>query len=192
MGIIQRVRYEVKKFLNFYVGRQNYCRIAEINVAAQQVTFHVKKKSLFLKYTFSEAVCDMGIIQSLSPVEACWLGGYFGRAFRACEAGRPILKRVKNGSFLLSSKRGRYKVVFENRTGEVGYFDKKSKKEFVEHPLTIANNPYLIAEFDSSQACYIGILAGASMEKMIEQDKKTGKDRLGILLQKRPKLRVVK
>ncbi|PIQ42386.1 MAG: hypothetical protein COV52_05175 [Gammaproteobacteria bacterium CG11_big_fil_rev_8_21_14_0_20_46_22] len=104
--------------------------------------------------------------------------------------GGEALKRAKKMNFLLSDKSGRYKIVFQNRNGEIGYFDQKSRQEFVEHPLTLVKNDYIISEFDSSQACFIGILAGVSIEKAISSGQSP--DNVGDIMNKAPKLRVVK
>ena len=163
-----------KKFINFLkklialsVFNQNSCRIVEINTRKQEVVFHIKNRAIFIKSTFSEAIADLSIIDGLYSSEACWLGGYFGRALRSSFTGGDALKKAKSMSFLLKNARGQYQILFQNRSDEVGYYDKKTKKEYLEHPLTIANNEYIISRFDPSQACYIGILAGISMEKAI-------------------------
>lgn len=169
-----------------------FYRIIEIDTSAQEVTFHIKNKAASLKCKFSEAINEAEIIQGLDSLDACWLGGYFGRALRASLEGRELLKRAKRMSFLLVHKKGRYKIIYQNRSGEIGYIDQNTRKEFVEYPLTVANNDYIISAFDSNQACYIGILAGISMEKAISHDEKTGKHNLEDMLQKRPKLRLIK
>ena len=102
-----------------------------------------------------------------------------------------FLVKAKNMSFLLKNTRGRYKIVFQNRNGDIGYFDQKTKKEFVEHPLTVAQSELLISRFDPSQACYIGLLAGISLEKALTIDQKTGQNTAQELFKKMPKLRVI-
>jgi len=94
---------------------------------------------------------------------------------------------------LLSNKTGQYCIAFQDRSGEVGYFDQKTRKEFLQQPLEMVKNTYLISQFDPSQACYIGLLAGISMEKKIKleakgESVKTTKRVSSV----RPHLRVVK
>jgi hypothetical protein len=48
----------------------------------------------------------------------------------------------------------------------ISYTDCINRNEFIEYPQSILNNPHIINYFDSTQACYIGILAGLSYEKM--------------------------
>jgi hypothetical protein len=190
------MRWKLNKILNKFKGLfssdQASCRIVEINTSSQEVVFHFKYKAVFLRCKLTEAIADLSVIDNLIPWEACWLGGYYGRALRASIEGREALKKAKRMSFLLKNNRGRYRIVFQNRTGEIGYFDQKTKQEFIEHPLTVANNEHIISEFDPSQACYIGILAGISMEKTLSSDKKTGEKQLETLINKPPKLRIVK
>lgn len=180
------------KFITLLSSGLPGCRLVEVNTSLQEVVVHVRNRSVFLKCKLGEAVSDLSIIDQLDPAEACWLGGYFGRALRSSLEGRDAIKKAKSMSFLLSNKRGRYMIIFQNRNDEIGYIDKKTQREFVEHPLTVANNEHIISGFDPSQACYIGILAGISMEKAISMDKKTGQSQLELLLNKPPRLRIVK
>ena len=175
----------------FKRSEEPLCRMVEINVTTQEVVFQVRNKSILLRFKFAEAINDRIIIENIAPWEACWLGGHFGRALRATQEGRNSLKKAKKMCFLLTTKGGRYRVVFENRTGEIGYIDTKTGQEFVEHPLTIATNEFVINRFNSGQACYIGILAGIRMEKAVVIDKKTGKKSARKILKAKPKLRVV-
>jgi hypothetical protein len=52
------------------------------------------------------------------------------------------------------------------------------------------NNNYIISEFDPSEACYIGILAGSSLERVLTSQKDIHTTEK--LIQKPPQLRVVK
>jgi len=174
---------------SLFSSSEPYYRIVEINTNTQEIVFRVKNKAVLLKYRFSEAIADQAIINGLSSTDACWLGGYYGRALRASREGRSALKKVKSMTFLLSSKNGRYTVAFQNRNGEIGYYDKKLRHEIIEHPLTIAANPAIVSEFDPSQACYIGMLAGAELEKALASGK--NRDQVDVLLRKPPKLRII-
>lgn len=150
----------------------NY-RIAEIDSFSQQVVIHIKSKNIFIRYSFSEAITHMNIIDEISPLEACWIGGYYGKSLRASFGkGQQALKKAEDMSFLLRKKRGLYKIMFQNRSGEIGYCNQNTGQEFVEHALTVANNLCLISNFDPSQACYIGILAGINMKRALDVDSK--------------------
>ncbi len=170
---------------------QYSCRISEVNVISQEVIFHIINKNVFLKCLLSDAISNLSIINALGPSEACWLGGHFGKTLGETLERSSAIKKAKSMSFLLKNKRGSYRIVFQNRNGEIGYCNQKTKQEFIEHPFTIAANEYIVSCFDPSQACYIGILAGISMEKIKNHDKKTGENDWEILFNKRPLLRMV-
>lgn len=192
--MLKRIRKAVTSFFSKGLfERLNYpiCRIAEIDISSQKVLLHVRHKAIFIKATFSEAISDGAIIGNVSPWEACWLGGHFGRALRANQEGRGALKKAKKLSYLLSANGGRYRVVFEDREGRIGYLDTKTGREFVEHSVTIATNDMIINRFNPSQACYIGILAGIRMERAIASDGKSGGSNAIKILNVPPRLRSV-
>lgn len=168
----------------------SFCRIEEIDTKKQTVSVIYRGSKTIVKMSFDEAIGDEELIKQLSPQQACYLGGYFGRAFRASINGGKPLKQRKNTSFSLSDKQGRYVILFLNRNGDIGYYDKKTGQEIEEHPIKIANNKMIISRFDPSQACYIGIQAGLSMEKALSSGKLKGE--LQNLVKKRPNLHVVK
>jgi hypothetical protein len=166
-------------------------RIEEIDVKHERVAIRCRGNRMVMKLTFAGVLRDEKLIAGLPALQACILGGYIGRALRASRSGRDALRRAKQMTFLLKNKCGRYKMVYQNRTGEVGYIDKKTKREFLEQPLVIVNHDYIMKEFDPSQACYVGILAGISMEKALDLEQKTGQKALDELVSTPPKLRVV-
>lgn len=185
---IREILQHIKALLPF---NQYSYRLAEINHQSQEVILHMKNKGLFFKCSLSDAITNLTILNELSPLEASWLGGYYGRALRASMEHGTALKKAKNMTVLLKSPRGLYRIAFQERSGEIGYCNQKTKEILIEHPITIATNEHIITRFDSSQACYIGILAGIILEKITNKDKKTGQNNVQGILQKPPKLRVV-
>lgn len=165
--------------------------IEEIDLTKQQLVIRCRGTRSIMRPSYVDVIADDTIIRGLSPMHACWVGGYFGRAFRSPDQKKEMLGKMRNISFSLKNNRGRYKIIFQNRNGDIGYFDQKTKREFVEHPLTVANNEYIISGFDPSQACYIGMLAGISMEKTMAADAETGAVEVDEIMKKPPKLRVV-
>jgi len=172
-------------------SKEGSYRIIEIDAESQTVMFHIKSKAVFLKCKFSEAINNLDIIDQLTPWQACWLGGHFGRALRASLDGRAPLKKAKQMSFLLRKQEGRNRIVFENRAGEIGYIDTKTHQEYVEHPVAIATNDHVIALFNPNQACYIGILAGIRMEKALNIDDGLCHGNVINLVGAKPKLKIV-
>jgi hypothetical protein len=115
-------------------------------------------------------------------IEASLIGGYYGRVLHASSKEKNIMQHSKNPNFVLKKKTGIYQITMRNRQGEIGYFNRLSRKEFIEHPLAIINHKHIISNFDPSQACYIGMLAALSLTKQINK---------GEIFDKPPKLRAV-
>ena len=166
-------------------------RIEELDAKHERVVIRCRGNRMVLKLSFAGVLRDERLVAGLPAIQACVLGGYIGRALRSSRSGRDALRRAKQMTFLLKNNRGRYKMVFQNRTGEIAYIDKRSKREYLEHPLAIVGHEYIMREFDPSQACYIGILAGVSMEKALDLEQKTGQKTLSKLMKTPPKLRIV-
>lgn len=183
--------WHIKNIFQLFTIKLSYsCRIEEIDTKKQSVAVTYRGVKTIIKMSFYEAICDTELIAQLSPIQACYLGGYYGRALRSSLEGRQTLRPEKNMSFLLNDLQGRYKIIFLNRDGNIGYYDKKTDQEFVEHPVVIANNKLLLSRFDPNQACYIGIEAGMSIEKALSSNQFS--EQLQNLIKKPPKLRIVK
>ena len=169
----------------------SFYTIEEINFKSQMATVRCRGTRRAIKQSFESIVGDTEILGGLSSIHACWIGALYGRVLRASFEKKSALRKANNMSFLLKNKKGKYSFIFENRTGEIGYLDQKSKKEFIEHPLTIARDNRIISRFDPSQACYIGMLAGISLEKALSMDERTGENNTEKLLKKMSALRIL-
>jgi hypothetical protein len=73
--------------------------------------------------------------------------------------------------FFIVHNKSRYCVDQITRNGKIGYLDTKTGSSYIESPATITDNRHIIDRFDSSQACYIGILAGARIKEEIANGK---------------------
>ena len=166
--------------------RPIYYRLSSISIEEQTAILHVVNKSIFIKQTFSEIISNSDVIEGLSCEHACWIGVYYGKALRNALDRKTNLKNIKKPSYLLQHKYGHYKIICENRDGTIGCIHTKTRNELNAHPLSIAQDKIFINYFDVSQACYIGILAGISIEK------KQYTSLTGIKKQIAPYLRIVK
>lgn len=197
--ILEKTRERFKNFKAFisryleYVrkGKQTLCRIEEVNVTRQQVIIHCRMVNEAIKLTFSEAVANIKLISNLPPTQASWLGAYYGKVLAETAQNINSLKKKHSVPFLLQNTRGRYTISSEKRSGEIKYYDKINKIEFIEHPITIASNEYIISEFDPTQACYIGLLAGIYMENKKIKSNIVDQHHLEKILKNPPKLRLV-
>lgn len=140
-------------------------KISSIDAENQTAILHVNFKNIFFTQTFSEIISNVEIIEGLSPQQACWLGVYYGRALKTALDGKKNLRNIKKPDYLLQHKQGCYKIISENRDGNITCIHVKTKQTLTSHPLCIAEDGTFIKNFDANQACYIGILAGIAMIK---------------------------
>ena len=173
----------------FFIVKLFPYKIEEVNLQKNLVVLHCTGTRTVLKLTIENVIADSAIINGLSAGQACVLGGCYGRMMRSASDRTKKLKSAKEMTFLLSNKSGRYVIRYQHRNGEIGYYNKKTRQEFTEHPLTIVNNHYIISEFDPTEACYIGILAGSSLGRAILSGKEL--NHAEELINKSPKLRIV-
>lgn len=154
-------------FKKYFLSEGNTCRLLEIDILRQEVKFQLKVKLPILKCSLYQAINDLRLISQLSSVEACYLGGHYGKVLSE--------KRLKSDnqssmSFLLKNSLGRYSIVCQDRSGRIGYYDKYSKTTFSKKPIDIVKDENIIKYFNSSQACYIGILAGIELISLPQKD----------------------
>lgn len=155
-----------------------YIRIEEINISSNIVVLYSPGIRTILKLSITEAIEDPSILCRLMPIQACWLGYYSSISPAQCDK---ILDGGKG--LMLRFKKGNYKILSLDRKGTLSYLDVRTKTIYSASPLMIAQDRSIINSFDSSQACYIGILAGI--------DKSKHKD-ISTSLPQKPFLRIVK
>lgn len=177
---------------DFFYSNCNTCRLVDIDAETQEVVFQIKMKSPIFRCSLAEAIFNSSLISTLTPQEACWLGGHYGRYLKSSDESQKMRGQINDPRILLKNSKGNYRVVYLDRSGKISYSDKKSGKTYNEHPLAIATNEHIISMFDPSQACYIGILAGISIEKAALSNNNAGQKDLAATLNKLPALRIVK
>lgn len=134
-------------------------RIVDLKAEKLEVVIKCLKTTALIDDKIPNIIKDEEILAGLEPIDACWLGVYYGRALNK-EPNKKIQKLTQDVNFLLKNKRGRYRIHSLNRGGRVSYLDTETNVSHEEWPVEIAKNETLINQFDPSQACYIGILAG--------------------------------
>lgn len=138
-------------------------RIDEMDVERQTLSLYCVGTSTFITMRFIDVIDDVGILHDLSPVQAAWIGYYYGRSYReAITSGRepqPCLEVP------LDARRGKYKIVANDLSRGIVYKDRRTQQVMTMPLLELAKNDYVLSHFDPTQACYIGILAGIESVK---------------------------
>ena len=150
---------------NSYYYRPIYYRLSSVDVKQQTAILHVINKSIFIKLTFSDIIFNKDIIEGLSCEHASWIGIYYGKMLRSSADEKTNVKSIKKPSYFLNHHDGRYKIISEKRDGTIECLHIKTKNIVSAHPLSIVEDSVFINYFDANQACYIGMLAGISIEK---------------------------
>lgn len=171
-----RILIKIKKI---FFGCKNTCRLLDIDVEKQEAVFQLKMRSTVFRLPIDEAIFRFGIVDMLTPIEACWLGGHYAKQSKGvCK--KPLTKHAQ--SFALKKSTAVYKIIAQNRDKTMTYVDTHTKETFTKHLKTIVHNDWIMSKFDSMQAYYIGFLAGISID---DKHPKVYKKRV-------PTLRVVK
>lgn len=144
-------------------------RLTDINPDTLIVVLKCLNSSALLKDKLPKIINDKDILSGLEPIEACWLGYYYGKAIQK-KSGQEKKKLESNVSLLMQNKRGKLLIYSFNRGGTISYLDTETKLTITEDPLLIAKNPDLINQFDPTQACYIGILSGLQIQKDVSKE----------------------
>lgn len=148
--------------------RRPACEIKEFDFQKKEVVIYCYGvRIITIKSPIAEVVGDPNIVINLPSLQSCWLGYYYGKLCTQPSNGSSF--HTKAGSFLLRFTQGRFKIFSFDRENMLTYIDMKTQKSYKESPIVIVQNTHVISQFDSSQACYIGILAGLMVAKQGEQ-----------------------
>lgn len=161
-------------------------RLEEIDISKKIVVVRSRGARAVLKLSIAEAIADPSIIANLLPSQACWLGYYAGLVYDPSEIQRQkqLLKKNADSGFALKCNKGCYRIVSQDRKGEITFVETTTQVVKTSFPIDIAQDDMVISSFDTSQACYVGILAGIHAAKYGAN--------LNVKMNKRPILRIIK
>ena len=148
------------------------CHIEEIDMTKKIIIVYSRGVAAPIKFTFDEIIQDVAVISNLSSQQASWVGYYYGICYQR-ELDAQKNNKIKNKiEFSLSNSEKKYKIMHQNRSGNLTYLDTDHNKIYTKSIINILAIPSLIMEFDPIEACYIGILGGififkSSSEKII-------------------------
>lgn len=188
------IRHIKNKTTKYFTHTKNVCssitgdytqfRLDEIDTKTGNTIIYCHGTRTIIKTTLLEILNDHRMVAALSSIQACWLGYYYGKLCGKMDMDKKqIFAQQKCNGFLLYSTKGKFKITSLDRHNNVTYIDIKSRKEYTENLLTLAYHERLIAQFDPSQACYIGLMAGIIAEK---------NDNFGIRPKIKPILEIIK
>jgi hypothetical protein len=144
-------------------------RIEEIDTKSRKVVISRMGMQTILKISLIDAVRDRSLISNLASDQACWLGYYCGKMCRdTILTSGGFFNLSQDEQLGLEAKKGKYKILSQDRKGLILFYNLHDKTNHTQSPLDLISDKQLINEFDPTQACYIGILAGLLTPKQVQ------------------------
>lgn len=134
---------------SYFINQIEYYKIQCINTKA------------IVQLTLEEIVCDFTFLHGLHPIQGCFVGIEYSKAFQ--RIGRSPHYSIKLQCILNKNCPNRYgnnNLEYQDRSGRLGFRHGSTSENFLMDPRDIALSQELIEEFDAVQAFYIGFLAG--------------------------------
>lgn len=167
--LIKNIFHTVSKFFNLYFPEKNYLyKIEEINECSNRIVISCRGKGVTLVSTIEDVGYDEYIINFLPPHQACWIGYYFGKKWTTNKEDKRN-KKICNSQYPKHHD-SNYKIICQNRLGEIIYQNSHSGLVYKMDPIELAKSK-TITKFNSSQAFYIGFLA--ALKNIKDSQKKT-------------------
>lgn len=120
----------------------------------------------------TDIIFDTNLLHGLHPIQACFIGIEYAKHIKKHESSlntTNISSKKMNPHSL--NRYGCYSLSYQNRNGELYFINKETNEQFIMKPIDIAFSKELIAEFDATQAFYIGLLAGLKIDCAAHQNK---------------------
>lgn len=160
---IKALIYNISEFISYQhrSERSPLCNIEGIDLFNKKISIHCKGVRTPIMLTFDEIINDSMILANLAPKHATWVGYYYGKYYYDLIRNNAKYHDSSNLNFSINSTSGKFKLVMLTRNRELIYHDQNDHPHVIS-PIKAATQNHLISRFDPIQACYIGILAGAS------------------------------
>lgn len=141
-------------------------RLERINSEDCTASIYCRSARVLINQKIYEMVCNANIIHNMSSIHSSYLGYFYGLLIDKQKNDISFLLNKKQKSeFFLSLNRGKNIILSITRDGRINYKNKNLDEIYTKYPIDIYRNESVLINFESSQACYIGILAGISQKK---------------------------
>ena len=144
----------LRNLSRLYTKNRTYIyKIEEINENSNRIIISSRGR-VNLVTTIDELGRNNYIINFLPPHHACWIGYYFGRKW----SPQDKFRNINYENLCPTQGHSDYKIICQNRIGEIQYQNIKNGIIYTVNPLDLAQSK-VISKFNSSQAFYVGFLA---------------------------------
>lgn len=154
--------YQSLKYLTHKILQNNgqLCRIEEINLLKKTVIVYCRYIDAPIKLRFDEIMNDLAILSNLSAKHAAWIGYYYGQYYSSFTNEKNNCNIFSVADLSRNYSPEKFNIIMLNRHGELIYSDQDNHATYTILPMQAMINAKIIMNFNSIQACYIGILAG--------------------------------
>lgn len=157
LTFIRKFIHSAYKLLKLYSPEKKHLyKIEEINECTNRIVISCQGKGVTLVSTIEDIGYDEYIVNFLPPHQACWIGYYFGKKWSIRKEDKNNAK--KNSLHHPNYHNSDYKIICQNRLGEIIYQNTHSGFVYKKDPIELAKSK-TITKFNPSQAFYIGFLA---------------------------------
>src|SRR3990167_8788576 len=159
-NVINNIKRAIKQLNE---SNKTPCRIDEIDVTENRVIIYCHGSRNIIKTTIAEAMSDPLLLNQIPPLQAYCLGYYYGKISTEMRLLKSNLSKEfepREWNFSLFSDNGKYRVFSYDRLHDLTYENITTSEKHKANIIRVAQNEALLSEFDPSQACYIGLLAG--------------------------------
>ncbi|MCD6040284.1 MAG: phosphomannose isomerase mannose pyrophosphorylase [Gammaproteobacteria bacterium] len=164
LGIIKNKYNSLSNCIrNLIQSSKPLCRLEDIDIIKRKVVIHCRGISTVIKINLEEIMYDEVLISNLSPVQAAWIGYYYGIHYEEFKLHNN--SEIYNNGPPFTDRGGKCSMVMLDRRGNLVYFDQTKNRNLVAIPLIILKTQSLLQKFSPLQACYIGFLSGLSVSK---------------------------
>ena len=159
----KKIKRFIWKFLKKISLNKYQCSIEEIDTAKETVTINAKGTCSPIKLKFDEVIHDILVLSNLPPLQASWIGYYYGIKYGSSAMHSP--SNLTNYKFCFDEFQSKFKLLFVDRFNNITYLNRKNGNNVTTSPIIILKDTSLIRNFSSLEACYIGILWGIYIHK---------------------------
>lgn len=159
-------------FQNLIIKLNNFSkpkfRLDKIVTETKKANIYCRGSRVTIEQDIAEIVLNPKIIQNMEPIHSSYIGYYYGLLYDVTNKEISFTQNTKKEKqFYLNYLHDKYVLLSIHRDGKVSYSKNESIADdtLIKKPIEIYRNHLLLSQFESSHACYIGLLVGMDQRK---------------------------
>jgi len=147
-----------RNFLKANIYNNNLYRIIDVNKQDIYTLQCINTKSIF-EATILEIIYNLNLLSGLSSTQSCYIGIEYSNYLKNHSDNQ--YNGYKNHSFEDINPGYQYKILYQDRDGNICYLDKYTNEVNIKGPHEIVLLDNIINKFNSLEAFYIGMCVGS-------------------------------